>query len=192
MNKIPTIFVRDKNDMGRVTDECNGECLWVFKGEGIPTRKLDGTCCMVRGGVLYKRYTLRRGRVAPRDFEPATEIDPNTGKQEGWLPVSATAPDDKYHREAFEWEPDLPNGTYELVGPKVQGGAEDIRGGVHVLEPHGRLVLAEFDETVRRTFVDIREWLGGQDIEGIVWHHPDGRMAKIKKRDFGLPRKPTS
>ena len=24
------------------------------------------------------------------------------------------------------------------------------------------------------------------DIEGIVWHHPDGRMAKIKRRDFGL------
>ena len=23
-------------------------------------------------------------------------------------------------------------------------------------------------------------------IEGIVWHHPDGRMAKIKARDFGI------
>jgi hypothetical protein len=24
-----------------------------------------------------------------------------------------------------------------------------------------------------------------KDIEGIVWHHPDGRMVKIKKKDFG-------
>jgi hypothetical protein len=24
-------------------------------------------------------------------------------------------------------------------------------------------------------------------IEGIVWHHPDGRMVKIKRRDLGLP-----
>lgn len=23
-------------------------------------------------------------------------------------------------------------------------------------------------------------------IEGLVWHHDDGRMAKIKRRDFGL------
>jgi hypothetical protein len=28
----------------------------------------------------------------------------------------------------------------------------------------------------------------GQDMEGIVFHHPDGRKAKIKKRDFGQKR----
>ena len=32
------------------------------------------------------------------------------------------------------------------------------------------------------------EWLKSPDI-GIVFHHPDGRMAKIKKRDFGSQRK---
>jgi hypothetical protein len=26
------------------------------------------------------------------------------------------------------------------------------------------------------------------NIEGIVWHHPDGRMAKLKLRDFGVKR----
>jgi hypothetical protein len=26
------------------------------------------------------------------------------------------------------------------------------------------------------------------DIEGLVFHHPDGRMAKIKLRDFGMKR----
>jgi hypothetical protein len=39
-----------------------------------------------------------------------------------------------------------------------------------------------------RSFDELREWLAGKDIEGLVWHHPDGRMAKIKLRDFGLPR----
>ena len=29
-----------------------------------------------------------------------------------------------------------------------------------------------------------------RNIEGIVWHHPDGRMVKIKARDFGLPWPP--
>jgi hypothetical protein len=27
-------------------------------------------------------------------------------------------------------------------------------------------------------------YLASQNIEGIVYHHPDGRMAKIKATDF--------
>lgn len=27
------------------------------------------------------------------------------------------------------------------------------------------------------------------DGEGIVFHHPDGRMCKIRKSDFGIKRK---
>ena len=26
----------------------------------------------------------------------------------------------------------------------------------------------------------------GHVVEGIVWHHPDGRMVKIKRKDFGF------
>ena len=29
-------------------------------------------------------------------------------------------------------------------------------------------------------------------VEGIVWHHPDGRMVKIKTKDFGLKRAGTT
>jgi len=39
-----------------------------------------------------------------------------------------------------------------------------------------------------RTFNELKEWFKDQDIEGIVWHHPDGRMIKLKKRDFGYKR----
>lgn len=39
-----------------------------------------------------------------------------------------------------------------------------------------------------RTFAGIRQWLTDKGIEGLVFHHPDGRMAKIKKRAFGLSR----
>lgn len=43
-------------------------------------------------------------------------------------------------------------------------------------------------EGVPRTFESLRDYLVGLDIEGIVFQHPDGRMAKIKNRDFGLKR----
>ena len=33
----------------------------------------------------------------------------------------------------------------------------------------------------------IRDYLADTPVEGIVWHHhQDGRMAKIKARDFGI------
>lgn len=74
-----------------------------------------------------------------------------------------------------------PDGIYELCGPKVQGNAEKFER--HVLIPHGREVL-----DAPRTYDELKAWLADKDIEGIVWHHPDGRMVKIKKRDFGLKR----
>ena len=43
------------------------ENAWVFKGEGIPTRKRDGTACAVIDGVLYLRYDAKHGKPAPAD-----------------------------------------------------------------------------------------------------------------------------
>jgi hypothetical protein len=39
-----------------------------------------------------------------------------------------------------------------------------------------------------RDFGGIKDYLRDKDIEGIVFHHPDGRMVKIKKKDFGFKR----
>jgi hypothetical protein len=37
------------------------------------------------------------------------------------------------------------------------------------------------------TFAGLRDWLLARPhYEGIVWHHPDGRRAKLKHRDFAL------
>jgi hypothetical protein len=77
----------------------------------------------------------------------------------------------------------LADGTYELVGPKIQGNPENALR--NVLVKHGECPL----ENVPRDFVGIKAYLPERDIEGIVWHHPDGRMAKIKAKDFGIRRK---
>jgi hypothetical protein len=151
-------------------------------GEGTATRKLDGTCCMVRGNRLYKRRELRKGERAPPDFE-IVDADEETGKIVGWVPVG-DGPEDKYHREALERDGGF-DGTFELVGPKVQGNPEQYDR--HSLVWHDDLVLVM--DGVPRTFDGLREWLADKDIEGIVFHHSDGRMAKIKKRDFGLRRR---
>ena len=47
MNKIPTLFVRDPENMSRVTREVTPGCEWVLAGEGVATRKWDGTNVLV-------------------------------------------------------------------------------------------------------------------------------------------------
>ena len=185
MQKIISLFKRDYEGTRLVYDEVVPGAEWVQDGEGTATRKWDGTCCMVRDGVLYKRYTLKKGRTAPEQFEPATEVNEHTGKQEGWLPVNEDNPADQYHRAAFNPSGTygLPDGTYELVGPKVQGGAENIFGEQHVLALHGG-----FGVDAPRDYEGLKMFLDGGGIEGVVWHHPDGRMVKIKARDFGVTR----
>lgn len=177
MRKIPTIFERDwEGDRSRVVDAHHTGCEWVFAGEGVATRKFDGTCCLVKGGKLFKRYETKKS--PPPDFVEVG-FDETTGKRVGWRPVG-DGPEDKWHREAFGGG--LQDGTYELIGPKVQKNPEMCPE--HCLVLHGS---AAFDDVPTR-YDELRAWLIDVDVEGIVWHHPDGRMAKIKKRDFGLKR----
>ena len=41
--------------------------------------------------------------------------------------------------------------------------------------------------TAESAFHILATYLRDYPHEGIVWHHPDGRRAKIKRRDFGHP-----
>jgi len=181
VQKIISLFKRDYDGDRLVYDEVVPGAEWVLAGEGVATRKWDGTCCMVRDDILYKRYTVKKGRLAPLTFEAATAVDAKTGKQEGWVPVSDDDPGDQWHREAFARDV-YPDGTYELVGPKVQGGVEGREK--HALLLHGYHHVPD----VYRSFEGIKAYLDDGGIEGIVWHHPDGRMVKIKTRDFGANR----
>lgn len=199
MKKIISLFQRNYDGDRLVRDEVVPGAEWVMNGEGWATRKYDGTCGMVRDGKCFKRYdhkpdnwqAIQRAKKkgqevpapiwssAPTGFEAAQEPDPITFHQPGWLPIG-DGPEDTWWREAFHG--DEINGTYELCGPKIQGNPEGF-------EAH-RLVSHDLAEKLDapRTFAEIRGWLRDRDIEGIVWHHPDGRMVKIKKKDFGFKR----
>lgn len=185
MKKIPTMFDRDWNgDRSRVLDKPNPNCAWVFAGEGWPTQKIDGTSCMIKDGALYKRRELRAGDEKPEGFIDLG-ADAETGKAVGWVPVGDAA-EDQWHREAFDALLEKVDGTYELVGPKIQGNPE--RATRHGLMPHYDQALLLRNDSVPRDFEGLKAYFAGKDIEGIVFHHVDGRMAKIKMRDFGLKR----
>jgi hypothetical protein len=184
VKKIPTIFERDwEGDRSRVLDQQTPGCEWVFAGEGVARQKVDGTCVLMEGGVMYKRHEVREGKETPANFRQV-EVDETTGKVIGWVPVG-DGPEDKWHREAYDnlMGESLDDGTYELLGPKVQKNPEGF--GRHQLVRHDQAT----PYIVPRTFEGMRDLLAELDVEGFVFHHEDGRMAKIKARDFGIKRK---
>lgn len=187
MRKIPSLWVRDFDLPGcPYTEAVNPGCEWVTAGEGRATRKWDGTCCLIKDGKLFARYDAKRGKAPPVGFIPAQpEADAATGHWPGWLSVGEQ-PQFKWHREALALHlklGDIADGTYELVGPKVQANAESM--SAHFLLEHG----ADSYMDVPRAFGELRSWLALKDIEGLVFHHPDGRMVKVTKQGYGLTRK---
>lgn len=192
MQKIPTIFVRDPDNPRLMTSEITEGCEWVFAGEGVPTEKYDGTCCAILDGILCRRHQHKSEKGAPPAGWTHWSFDPGVNSGHGWIPVG-DSPADRWHVEAWtNREPDTEDGTYELVGPKVQKNPYGLKE--HELWKHGQ-IGAFFD--CERTFDAIRAHIEQADdwglahtashCEGIVWYHPNGQMAKIKRRDFGLP-----
>jgi len=186
MQKIPTLYQRNLPGDRLIRDELTPGCEWVLAGKGVATVKWDGSCCLIENGIFFKRYDCKKGRKRPAKFIPAQEkMDEKTGHWPGWIPVGDGL-EDRWHQEAFSVHPNWEDGTYELLGPKVQGNPD--RFPVHELVRHGEQILPN----IPTDFLGLKALLStlNFDFEGIVWNHPDGRMAKIKKKDFGFTRIP--
>lgn len=212
MKKIISLFQRNYDSDRLVRDEIVPGAEWVIAGEGVATRKYDGTACLMRDGVLYKRYDAKNGRTPPPGFTPAqSEPDPITGHWPGWLPVDKAAPGDRWHVEAFvntmtQFGFPLGDGSYELCGPQVQGNPERLNQ--HLLIAHGFQTLDAVPLPIGgfhvyrgvgsapRDFTGLRAYLAMADIEGIVWwrdlRDQECDKVKIKAKDFGLKRSPST
>jgi hypothetical protein len=191
MIKMPCLFIREfhgKNSF-TLTEQVTPGCEWVLNGEGTASRKRDGTACHIKDGKLWKRYDAKKDlktgeyKAPPAGAFPCCEPDPVTGHWPHWAPLTEH---DYWHHEAFaRHHPFLATegATFELCGPKLQGNPEGL--SLHTLIRHG----TELESPVR-TFDGIREYLGKFRMEGIVFAHPDGRFAKIRRNDYGLPWPP--
>lgn len=187
MKKIPSLFERNYAGDRKVRNAVLPESEWVTSGEGVATRKWDGMAVLIKNGEPFKRYDAKVGRTPPDNFMPAQpEPDPVSGHWPGWVP--AVGPDAAVALEGIAWGKEhlfpggIPDGTYEVCGPKIgtRHGPNPERLTEQILVVHGADILANCP----RDFDGLMAYLRDLNIEGIVWHHPDGRMAKIKKNDF--------
>lgn len=206
MKKIPNLFERDWNgNKSRVLPVFNAseDVSWVVANEGSPTIKWDGSAVLVRAGKLYVRYDCKREKTPPAGFEPCQEKDSVTGHRPGWIPASGN-PAAKWHLDAFtnSGGANLSDGTYEALGPQHQTNPYKLHQ--NVLVRHGLYVAAmpllEADPVAAFDYLKgfLHGYLFGLKdlgmpapmlIEGLVFHHPDGRMVKVLASDLGLPWK---
>lgn len=190
MKKIISLFQRNYAGDRIVRNEVTPGAEWVINGEGIATRKFDGTCCMIQNGVLYKRYDAKNCSVPPQGFIPAQEPDPITNHWPGWIKVG-DGREDKLFIEGYNYLTRFRpgddafygiDGTYELIGPKINGNKEQQKN--HILIRHGLYIFKD----APRDYEGLKMWFTeiNTACEGIVWYRTSGDMVKIKRKDFGL------
>lgn len=185
MKKIPTLFEREYGDDGRVVavkPDVRRGCEWVLDGEGEATEKVDGACCAIINGRLWKRFDAKPGRKIPQGAIPCQPTaDPITGHWPHWVRVDAKSKGDKWFVEALVNTPwATEDGTYEAVGLHFQSNPYGL--DADFLERHGRIKIKDCP----RTFEGIREYLRTHEIEGVVFWRDGEPQCKIKRKDFGF------
>lgn len=187
MIKIPTLFERrfENHKVVEVLPNITPGCEEAFM-HGIATIKLDGSCCAVIGGKLYKRYDVKGGKPVPEDaIKCQDEPDPITGHLPCWVQCERDNPADKWFWAAYDNKCTflcadcLVDGTYEAIGKHFQGNPYNIPHDI--LERHGKC-----ETVVDRTFEGVKAWLESHDHEGLVFWLNGEPVCKIKRSDFGL------
>lgn len=166
---IPTLFLPDPDDRRFVVPIVREGCEWVLAGEGVARRQYDGIVAL---------------------FDPAAPHLEEGGEPElhGWF-VEETATDlvpawrSRFAAPMLAAARNLPvsnpptPGTHELIGPGIRRNAERVPRNVLIAHRDADLVDAP------RDFEGLRRWLLARQYKGVVFHHPDGRMAKLRRRD---------
>ncbi len=183
MRKIPTIFKRDENNGGKITNE------YVIEPElfliATATEKLDG---------MNVRVTVRNHTpVRMEKRRNPSKLEKVKGIMEPWYTDTSESAEDKWLRDALANTDfsNVPDGEWsgEAIGPNIQGNPLNL--------PTNRIVFFTLGqcpvfENVPTTFDELKEWLPKQKskygvdcgIEGIVWHISVGPVMKIKTKDF--------
>lgn len=68
MKKISTLYKKDTTNLSLVVDILDEDNKWVIDGDGIPSRKFDGTASAIIDGDIYKRFDakLKTGKQLKR------------------------------------------------------------------------------------------------------------------------------
>jgi len=200
MINIPTLFERDEKG-SLDPHKVHPNAQWVLSEQlARATQMYDGIVYRFLRNNFSKRFIRTRNCETPLGYRPSQSSANEDGSYPGWVPIP---PDEPILKEARNNSNPTQEGTYELCGPTINNNPEGLKN--HQFFKHGDKILPDFPrykDPIRRTprdvaiankvFYDqIEEYLKTRNIEGVVFYHTNTtKIAKIKKKDFGLPRVP--
>ena len=179
--KIKSPFIR-RGDNFLVTPEIDEELRWVFEDDSVTCQeKLDGTNVSI---------VIENGKI--------TRVFNRKNEEDIWKnsPIML-AVRESYNKGYCRFE----DGQYfgEAIGEKIQGNNYNIRGNIwlpydtyfkkHLTYKSWGKYPKDF-KTISDWFKDLMPLFAlsiGQKngfVEGVVFHHPDGRMAKLRRDMF--------
>lgn len=195
MKKLKTILPKDPKDLGRVIEGELMEGISYFK------LKIDGTACMLKDGKPYCRYDAKlfkknKGKVVtyskeevksklPEGALACQEPDDKSGHWPHWIPCLEDNPQHKHIWEGFHNTLGKIDGTYECIGPKIQGNPHnEVK---HVWINHNsealRFLVWGWRENPHKFFKNLFK---NFHFEGLVaYNDQDEPIGKIRKSDFG-------
>lgn len=157
---------------------------WVENGEGVITEKLDGTSI---------RLTVRNGEIVrvEKRRNPTKEEKARLIRDPWYVDARPDNPADQYIIEAARNTSvaGVEDGEHsaEALGPRIQNnpyGLFEHVAVIHKLAPRYPEMLRTYDSLLEacRDLPSLFVW--GAKAEGFVFHHPDGRMVKLRAARF--------
>src|SRR5690349_12409872 len=186
--KSPFIRAYDENKIWAVTPEIEPGYEWIFEKGVRAVDKLHGTnlCVNIQGGMLEtidnrSQRVMQSCHISTKGNGAKFLIGVMNACNRGWLP------DDGTHYG-------------ELIGPDINGNLHGTRDYLFVPFHHlaqkyhwHSWVQNKYPkdfETISTWFKDLPSLFSQQVLgttvlaEGLVFYHPDGRMAKLRRDMF--------
>lgn len=195
MKKIKTLLPKDPNDLGKVIP---GQIQIQITHFSI---KIDGTSCLIKDGKPYCRLDLKLFKrkhdkivktftkeelmsKLPEGAIACQEPDNKSGHWPHWIPVSPNNPEHKYIYEGFTSLSNKIDGTYECIGPKIQGNPHNESSHIWVqhASPDLIYVVKNWQDNPFETFKNLFKTFSW---EGLVAYNGIEPVAKIRRTDFG-------
>ena len=179
------------------------------------TIKVDGTCCIIWEGRIWKRRDLKSDRDIPKGWIQTGDKN-NGGHLIGIMPLDNG---DKWHLDCYVKNPDttlnmdkiniidlneeqngliykevdtasLNGQSIEIMGPRFQKNPHKLK--MHCAMRHGLVQIKDFPNLIDNADIlqDIKNWFStsehGPFAEGIVLHLDDGSMFKLHRHHLDM------
>jgi hypothetical protein len=156
--------------------------------DGKPYCRYDVKLFRRKHGKIVQTFTVEEVQAKlPEGAIACQEPDMKSGHYPHWIPVIEGNPDQKYIWEGFSSLVNPVDGTYECIGPKLQGNPHGEESHLWIHHQAKELIFQLKDEDLKETpYETFKTLFETFPWEGLVAYNGLDPVAKIRRSDFGF------